>query len=140
MFGGNATERRRRNDRIWTGVLCIAVALAAWWWITDVEDATPGQMKLFWVIVVLFAALGGVLAWCYADAEAGGPVGVTLTLAAVGSILSNLLEDFIWFDPILFGMVGGFMLGGGIASLAIVFVRPFLASPATTEQGDSPAS
>lgn len=140
MLGGNATERRVRNERIWTGVGCLAASVFVGWWIATVEDVTAGQLKLFWAAGVFFTVTGTLLAWRYADADRG-PIGSTVTFGALGVLLSNVFDNVAWLKPLVFGALAGFLFGGGVASLARVFVRTLHRRAPTTEQpGDSPGS
>lgn len=134
MFGGNQTERRQRRDRLWSALGFLA--FFGLFWSTMASDARTEaiHMRIFWTCAVIAAPITSYAAWVYADAQPKrGPKTGTLTLAGIGILLSNLLENLRGVIGVIFGVGAGFSLGAAVALLAIVFLRPLLKDSSSTE-------
>lgn len=128
MFGGNQTERRQRRERLWAGAGALLGFGGIWWFIATDDRTDAAETWLFWGTIVVVAPVAARLAWKNADKEAL-PMKGTVTWAAAGILLSNLLENLFWVKVIMFGALAGLLVGGGLSVLGVVLIRPLLQRP-----------
>lgn len=140
MFGGNATERRTRKERIW-GALAFFVFSAMFVWAMSGDERTESShMLVFWLCAVIAAPFAAYLVWRMADKEAPKSANA-LWLAFLGVGLNNLLDHMRFVIGTIFGIGAGFCAGAALGLLALVLWRPLSdRSPAREKQGDIPGS
>lgn len=139
MFGGNATERRRRRERAWGAIGFLAFSGVAIWLMSTDPRTDPSHMILFWICFAIAVPLGSTLVWKNADKEPGDPsVKGYLWLGFAGAGAHNLLENVRFVIGFFFGAAGGAFAGAALALLLLVLTRrPQPVSPATKQPGDS---
>lgn len=125
MFGGNQTERRQRRERLWTGAGALLGFGGVWWFVATDDRTDATETWLFWGTVLVLGSVTATVAWKNADKEAL-PMKGSVTWAAAGILLSNLLEDLFWVKVIMFAALAGLLLGGALGLLGIVLIRPHL--------------